>query len=136
MCWNCWNISPAAKARRRWPKSRTIWTGRVPADRPDWAADPVLADDSARAAHIATLYERLAQCLAARDVADWVATLDALQIPCSPVNRLDDLADDPHVQATGLFMTVDHPTEGAMRMVRPPVRFSATPLTVRKLAPG
>lgn len=107
----------------------------IAADRPDWANDPMLADDAARAAQIATLYERLALCLATRTVADWIATLAALQIPCSPVNRLDDLPDDPHVQATELLTDVDHPTEGPMRMVRPPIRFSRTPCEIRKLAP-
>ena len=105
------------------------------AGRPDWAADPVLTDDRARAAGIATLYERLADCLTARGVAEWLRMLDALEIPCSPVNRLDDLTDDPHVQTVGLFQPLTHPTEGAMRAVRPPIRFARTPCDIRKPAP-
>lgn len=105
------------------------------AGRPDWAADPVLADDQRRAAAIGTLYERLAECLAGRSVSDWIEVLEALEIPCSRVNRFDDLAGDPHVLATGLFVEAEHPTEGRLRSVRPPIRFSRTPCAIRSLAP-
>ncbi|WBU63642.1 CaiB/BaiF CoA transferase family protein [Paracoccus aerodenitrificans] len=119
------------------PYTASHWSAFFQAsDRADWAADPALADDAERAASIGQLYERLADCLKSRTVGEWVSLLDQLQIPCSPVNRLDDLPGDEHVRATGLFLPVDHPTEGEMITVRPPVRFSRTPCSIRTLAPA
>jgi crotonobetainyl-CoA:carnitine CoA-transferase CaiB-like acyl-CoA transferase len=97
------------------------------AGRANWATEPSLASDQARAAMIGTLYERLAACLLERTTADWLDLLKKADIPCSPVNGLEDLLDDPHVQATGMFERVDHPTEGVLLQVRSPVRYSATP---------
>lgn len=71
-----------------------------------------------------------------RTAAEWMDLLEALQIPCSPVHRLDDLPNDPHVRATGLFTAMDHPTEGRMKAVRLPVRFSRTPCEIRSPAPA
>lgn len=104
------------------------------AGREDWATEPALTDDRARAAMIATLYERLASLLQSRKVQDWLDLLEPLQIPCSRVNRFEDLARDPHVQATGLFCETDHPSEGRMLTVRPPLRFSRSRCQIRNLA--
>jgi crotonobetainyl-CoA:carnitine CoA-transferase CaiB-like acyl-CoA transferase len=51
------------------------------------------------------------------------------------VNTLEDLATDPHLQATGFWQFVDHPTEGRLRMPSFPVNFSATPASIDRHAP-
>lgn len=105
------------------------------AGREDWAIETETATNGERAAMVGQLYEKLAGCLLERSTADWLAMLEPLQIPCSPVNAIDDLLEDPHLKAVGLFEEVTHPTEGALLNVRHPVRFSATPAQTRKLAP-
>lgn len=106
------------------------------AGRDDWAADETLASDAARAAAVDSWYGRLAECLAARSTAEWLALLESLAIPCSPVNTIDDLLDDPHLEATGFFQTLDHPTEGRLVTTRPPIRFSRTSCEIARPAPG
>lgn len=105
------------------------------ANREDWAAEAASTTNAGRAAMIDTLYERLATCLLDKTSAEWLAALDTLQVPCAPINALDDLLKDPHLQAVGLFEKVDHPTEGEIINVRSPIRFSGTPVSTRKLAP-
>ena len=68
--------------------------------------------------------------------AEWVAFCDRVSIPCMPVLAQTDLPDDPHLQAVGFFGTAQHPTEGAIRTLRPPVTFSETPCQIRFQAPG
>lgn len=106
------------------------------AGREDWAAEPALADDRARAAMVGELYARMAACMTAKPTAEWLALLQQLDIPCAPVNTMEDLLDDPHLKATGFFQTVDHPTEGRLRHVRAPVSFSATPCDMPGPAPA
>ena len=67
---------------------------------------------------------------------EWIGKLDAADIPVSPVNSIDDLFTDPHLNAVGLFSTMDHPTEGALKVTRFPVKFSRSPATIRRLAPN
>lgn len=106
------------------------------AGREDWAEEPALGVDAERAAMVGKLYERLAACLVSRPSAEWLAILAAADIPCSPVNQIDDLVEDPHLRAVGFFEPVDHPSEGPMLAMRSPLRFSKSPCETRNLAPS
>jgi crotonobetainyl-CoA:carnitine CoA-transferase CaiB-like acyl-CoA transferase len=43
-----------------------------------------------------------------------------------PVHDLHSLLEDPHLNATGFLETLDHPSEGKIRGMRIPSRWSAT----------
>ncbi len=105
------------------------------AGREDWAQEEALGSDAARAAMIDTLYERLATCLARDTTEAWLSRFAPLDVPCTRVNRIEDLLDDPHLAATGFFEAIDHPTEGPLLATRPPVRFSRTPCGATGPAP-
>ncbi|HYD71476.1 CoA transferase [Azospirillum sp.] len=94
------------------------------AGRDDWASDAALGSDAARAAMIGTLYERLAECLAADTTGHWLALLRGLDVPCAPVNAIDDLLEDEHLTAVGFFQPTLHPSEGDILGVRSPLRFA------------
>lgn len=106
------------------------------AGRPDLASDPRFATPVARSRAYEVLYAITAELVAARSTAEWIALLDPADIPYAPVNSVTDLIDDPHLRATGFWHEVDHPTEGRLRMMGIPVRFSDTPGTIRRLAPN
>ncbi len=57
-------------------------------------------------------------------------------IPMAPVLELDHAHEDDYVRDGHLLDTVEHPTEGAIRTIGIPVRFSATPGSIRRLAPS
>jgi crotonobetainyl-CoA:carnitine CoA-transferase CaiB-like acyl-CoA transferase len=75
-----------------------------------------------RSENIDRLYQVVSESMPARTTQDWLSILDDLDIPCSRVNRLDDLFDDPHLKAVGFFREVDHPSEGALLAPRSPFR--------------
>ena len=105
------------------------------AGRDDWAAEEALGSDTARAGMIDELYARLASCFATLPTAEWLALLQPLDVPCAPVNSIEDLLDDPHLRAVGFFEETHHPSEGAIISPRHPVRFSGTPCTAGLPAP-
>jgi crotonobetainyl-CoA:carnitine CoA-transferase CaiB-like acyl-CoA transferase len=78
----------------------------------------------------------LAAQLPARGNAEWLKVLHETDIPACPVNAISDLFDDPHLKAVNFFEEMDHPTEGKVVVSRPPVKFSATPPSIRRLAPN
>ncbi len=84
---------------------------------------------------IDTLHERLTGCLAQDTTEAWLSRLALLDVPCTRVNRIEDLLDDPHLAATGFFKAMDHSTEGPLLATRPPVRFSRTPCGATRPAP-
>ncbi|MGE8320745.1 MAG: CaiB/BaiF CoA transferase family protein [Comamonas sp.] len=106
------------------------------AQREDLARDARYATAAARAGHFDALYQDLADIVALRGTQEWLDLLAPADIPHSCVNAPEDLFDDPHLQATGFFQQVEHPTEGTLRMPSIPVRFSRTPGAIARLAPA
>jgi crotonobetainyl-CoA:carnitine CoA-transferase CaiB-like acyl-CoA transferase len=105
------------------------------ADRPELVEDPRLADAQTRASHVAELYALVAECVRDAPTAYWLDKLKAADIPCGPVNPLSELPADDHLAAVDFFPRAEHPSEGPIRMVRPPVRFGEAECTMRRPAP-
>ena len=70
---------------------------------------------------------------AARSSAEWLSALEAEGIGCGPINRLDQVFDDPHVKARGMVAEVAHPAVGGApaKLISTPLRLSATPAGIR-----
>jgi len=103
--------------------------------RAEFKADPRFQRLASRVGHIEILYGLIEEEAPKRTSAEWIAFCDSKSIPCMPVRNLDDLAEDPHVKAVGLFGTADHPSEGRYRTVRSPVTFSGAAFQIRRHAP-
>ena len=91
------------------------FVGREDLANADW-----VQDSAARSENIDKLYAVVADVMPERSTAEWLEVLRDLDIPCTPVNSLDDLLTDDHLSDVGLFQDVEHPTEGALRSVRSP----------------
>ena len=85
--------------------------------------------------NIRSLYQCLGEVIATRSTDEWLALCEDLDIPATRLYALEQLADHPHLQAVGLFQETNHPTEGAIREIRPTTRFHATPTSIRRPAP-
>ena len=57
------------------------------------------------------------------------------EIPAGPVQTLEEVIDDPHLDAIGFFKHMKHPTEGDLVMPEPSVRFTDTPTAIDRLPP-
>lgn len=101
------------------------------AGRPELATDPRYATPAGRSAHIDALYETLADIVLTKTTAQWLDLLRDADIPHSEVPRFDSVLDDPHLRATGMVFEYTHPTEGQLRGVGVPTRFSRTPGNIR-----
>jgi crotonobetainyl-CoA:carnitine CoA-transferase CaiB-like acyl-CoA transferase len=101
------------------------WNAFVNAVRPAWATE-LYATLELRANDIDTVYGLLAQTMLERTTDEWMALFRELEIPAAPINTPDALFNHPHLNAVGLFETVD--TEyGPVRMPGVPTWFSKTP---------
>lgn len=105
------------------------------AGRADLARQYGGGDRRARNANIVALYRDMAEMTRQRTTAEWMAICATLDIPATPMYSVDDLPEHPHLKAVGLFQRTEHPSEGPIRYVSPPTRFSGTPATVRFAAP-
>jgi len=103
--------------------------------RPELMEDPRFSTYRARIGSVGDLYGFVGECTPERTTAEWVAICEEQQIPCMPITDLDDLIEDEHLKAVGMFEKHIHPTEGETLLVRPPVKYSKTPSTIRTHAP-
>ncbi|WP_296943743.1 CaiB/BaiF CoA-transferase family protein [uncultured Massilia sp.] len=99
------------------------------------AADPRFATMAGRTAHIGELYGIVARALAGGTTADWLARLKAADIPVARMHTIESLLEDEHLAANDFFKQVEHPSEGTIRMMDIPSRWSGTAPDVRRLAP-
>lgn len=104
--------------------------------REDLVSHPHFADQAARTTHSAQVYAFLDEVAKSRTTAQWQAALDARNIPNQRVNTKEDLLQDEQLLATGFWRFADHPSEGRIRMTDPPVRYSRSPSTIRRLQPA
>lgn len=100
--------------------------GVVPA--PGWATN------AGRVADRTALAEALAAVFLTRRAGEWVEVLTAAGVPCAVVQTLGDLPGDPHIAATGLIQSVDHPA-GPVRVVGSPLRLDGVRPRVRRAPP-
>lgn len=87
-------------------------------------SDPRFADIGSRTRHINELYGLVADAIATRSTADWLAALTEADIPVMPLHTPDSLIDDGHHAATSFLRTVEHPHEGTVRSIGVPTRWS------------
>ncbi|MCK5552137.1 MAG: CoA transferase, partial [Deltaproteobacteria bacterium] len=52
------------------------------------------------------------------------------------VNDFQETFSDPQVRHRGMVLEVDHPTEGRIKQVGFPIKFSETPSRIRLPSPG
>jgi crotonobetainyl-CoA:carnitine CoA-transferase CaiB-like acyl-CoA transferase len=79
----------------------------------------------ARFANVGEYFKLRAEALAGKTTAEWVEILDRHDVPAMAYSTLDDLLADPHLADVGFFELKDHPTEGKIRNLRLPNRWSS-----------
>ena len=94
------------------------------AGHPELVTDPRFDSVMTRTENISVLYGKLEELLGGKSTAEWLVALEEIDIPFAPVNTVDDLLNDPHLEAVGFFAEYDHPTEGRLRRVTSPAKFS------------
>jgi crotonobetainyl-CoA:carnitine CoA-transferase CaiB-like acyl-CoA transferase len=103
--------------------------------RPDWADDARFVDLDARMAHIDELEIEIEAITKTLPTDAWVDRLDAAGVPGGPVLTYEETLSDPHIQARGMIVDLEHPIIGPMKTIAPPTRFSDLEFAVRSPAP-
>jgi len=133
-----WNSYPTADGRwlllvmidpePYWPKlCRAL-------GRDDLAGDARFADGFQRAAHAKELTGELEAVFLRRSLAEWRSILDGAGLIWAPVQRVDEVIDDPQVRAMGYVYEIEHATAGRFETVGPPFRIEGETLGARRAA--
>ncbi|HTE16511.1 MAG TPA: CaiB/BaiF CoA-transferase family protein [Burkholderiales bacterium] len=99
------------------------------------ATDPRFASNALRIAHREACTAVLADAMKKKTTAAWVNALGTAGVPCGPINRLDEVYNDPQVQHRGMKIDVPHPLAGSVPLVANPIKFSRTPIAYDRPPP-
>ena len=106
------------------------------AGRADLAEDARFATNRDRVENRGVLGPILRDIIAAQSRSFWLAELEKVGVPCGPINNLEQVFDDPHVQARGARREVEHPAGGLIPTVANPIRLSESPIQYDRAPPA
>jgi crotonobetainyl-CoA:carnitine CoA-transferase CaiB-like acyl-CoA transferase len=97
--------------------------------------DPRFATNRQRVTSYDDLRPLVADRMRAEPRRHWIERLTAAGVPCGSVRNLQELFDDPQLQAREMIARVEHATIGPLRTLGVNVKLSATPGAVRTAPP-
>jgi crotonobetainyl-CoA:carnitine CoA-transferase CaiB-like acyl-CoA transferase len=104
-------------------------------ERPEWLEDPRFKTPALRDQNINARLAITQEVLRTRTTAEWMARLEAADVPCAPALTRSQVIEDPQVLASEILIESDHPVAGRLRQTRAAARYSATPPELRRGAP-
>ena len=112
------------------------WAGLARAvERPELLEDSRFKTVVLRQENIDARLAATQEALHGRNSAEWLARLEAEDVPCAPILRRRDMIDHPQILANETVVETEHPQAGPLRQARAAARFSHTPAQHRHGAP-
>jgi len=107
------------------------------AECPDLAADERYTTNARRVKNRDGLTPVLADIIASKSIAHWVEGLVGVNVPCSPINTIDQVFADPQVVAREMKINMPHPhlSGETMDLIASPLRLSRSPVSYRQAPP-
>jgi crotonobetainyl-CoA:carnitine CoA-transferase CaiB-like acyl-CoA transferase len=96
--------------------------------------DVRFATNPDRLAHYPELIAILDRTLLKHEADYWLESLRAAEIPCGPINALDETLNDPQIKHRGMIVELEHPA-GVLKMLGSPLHLEGTPVTYRRRPP-
>jgi crotonobetainyl-CoA:carnitine CoA-transferase CaiB-like acyl-CoA transferase len=129
-----------ARTRDGWitmlPYSAANWCAFFEAvGRPELVEELGVDDPVRRGRNIDQIYAKMREIALDRTTAEWEELLLRIDVPHTAFTRMAEVAEQPHLKAVEMFPVMQHPTEGAIRVAKPPTRFADTPASIRRQVP-
>lgn len=69
--------------------------------------------------------------LGEKTTAQWIEIFESHNMPCGPINTIEQIVNDVHVKARGTIWEIDHPVAGKIKVSGNPIIMSETPAEVK-----
>jgi crotonobetainyl-CoA:carnitine CoA-transferase CaiB-like acyl-CoA transferase len=102
---------------------------------PELAKDARFATPSARSVNAAARIHKMQEYILQHTTAEWLARLDAADVPCAPILRRGEIIHNEQVVARGIIAEFEQPGVGWVRQPKPAARFSVNEATIGGPAP-
>ncbi|HBK09077.1 MAG TPA: formyl-CoA transferase [Acetobacteraceae bacterium] len=95
--------------------------------RAELASDKRFLTSADRSANRAACVGIVQEILRTRTRDEWLTLMNAIGVPCAPINSLQEALDHPQTAARGMVMQYDHPVLGPMKTIAQPILFDNEP---------
>ena len=102
----------------------------------DWAQNEQLATNQARIEAREWFLPELQKRIGALNKNEVMALAEKAGIPFAPVNRPQDLFDDPHMNQSGSFVNTKTPKGASVKLPKIPLRLNGAAFDLRRHPPG
>ncbi len=104
--------------------------------RPELCEDERFCSNPKRVENHAQLKPIIEEWLKAMTIDEAVGKMLAVGVPAAPINTIDRVVADPHIAvAREMFVEIEHPVAGKMKIAGNQIKFSRTPVAIRTPAP-
>jgi CoA:oxalate CoA-transferase len=104
-------------------------------DQPEWAKDPQYASKGLRWARKWELAKEIEKITTQFTVKEMEEKLDRERVANSPILNIQQVVEDPHLNARGYFVEVEHPIIGKTKISGFPFKLSETPGQIERTSP-
>ena len=99
------------------------------------AQEPRFKTMSQRIVHRGELIPLIGEIMRTRTKREWIDLLEAVTVPCGPINNMKEVFEDPQVRHRKLRVDLPHPLGGVAPVVASPLRLSETPVEYHRAPP-
>ena len=98
-------------------------------------SNPQYTSNALRVANRNELVPEVSQLLKQQTTQWWLTALNEVGVPCGPICTIDQVFDNPQIQAREMKIALDHLQLGKVESVANPIKLSATPLQYSQAPP-
>ena len=96
----------------------------------DAATDPRFDSPAARRRNFPQVQEEVAEMVRGHSRAELWEIFKTYKLASHPVLSIAEVVESEHIKDRGAFVSVEHPTAGTLRLLRPWIRFSEMPTSI------
>src|SRR5699024_7132049 len=105
-------------------------------EKPALSTDGRFLTNPDRVKHRNLLVPKLQEVFSQKSTAYWQEQCQKRNIPCGPIQNVEEVTKDPQLMARDMFISAEHPTAGPIKMIGSPLKLSRTPVTYRHHPPN
>lgn len=102
---------------------------------PEWSDDERFARNRNRVDNRGLVDAMIGEIMLTRTRDEWIAAFDGVGIPSGSINDVAEALSSPQTVGRGMVAEVEHPVVGMVKMLGLPIRFDATPASIRRHPP-
>jgi len=112
--------------------NQRMWKGLCTAlDKLEWLDDPRFINPQMRSVNRTLMIKLIGAIISTQPLAYWEKRLIENEVPCSPVNTIDKVVQQPQVHARDMVQEMNLDGLGMMSMAGLPIKFSESPGAIR-----